>query len=1130
MAIPTLSGSYIDETYARLVQVSGSEYSDGLGNPITFGPGTLSGGIDGYIPIWSGSINLSNSIISQTGNQLTINGDTTAPTINTHQINPIPGQDLYIQIPSGSLLDIWTDDNGGEIVLNSSGILLQTNATANTWTFDKSGSLTAPGSISAPSFTGSLEGTASWAYNVVNLPTIDTGSFVLNSQTSSFVTNNQTSSFVQNSQTGSMTVLSSSYALTASYIDPLFISASAAYYGFGSGSIASGSINPTDNYIPFNNGGTFQDSFIYQTGSVLKTTSNIGGVTLLQTEDYLYLTTEDILSLTTEASDVGLKLDFNNDIYWLGDFDSVLNRTYIKVDDLNQTITLSGSVYIPGLPSTPQSNVLTYDTATGKLYFTASSAFGGNVDTSIFVLNSQTSSMNVLSSSYASTASYALNTQTIDTGSFVTNSQTSSFVQNSQTSSFVTNDQTGSFVTYLQTGSFATTGSNNFSGSQTITGSLSQGLDTIVSGSYSHAEGSITKAIGDYSHAEGDNTQAVGNYSHAEGQETIALGQYSHAEGFNTIASANHQHVQGQYNVTSSVQSAFIIGNGTDDGNRSNLIYAAGNEVQITGLLNVTNGITGSFTGSFVGDGSGLINLPTQSFDTSSFITYLQTGSFATTGSNTFYGTQTVTGSLMVTNGGITGSLYNRTFLKNQTTSDSINIIKSYENIFNHGDLLVNAGDTLIIEANAEYFILGDLINSGSVIVSGSLIVHGAIYDDGGVTGPGPILANSTIVTYDKGNLPYGFAKLDINGNLTSSITASYALTASHAITASHIDYNITTPNIPYISGGVLQASSISQQNGFINITGGTQNILGYDGYVKIWDGVYQPTTLNAAFGNFMINQNSYYDYYDDGKLKYINNGYAARIQIEPSQGQIVFRVAPPGIAGNELAELAALSIKNNGNIGINTDSPNFKLDVSGSGRFTNGLTVTGSLNITDSVSFTNLTSIAQQNVISIDTATGQLYYQPALSGSDTSSFLTNSQTASFATTGSNTFSGSLTITGSLIVTSEFTLDETLTKFAKYTNVGVGVANDVTLFTIPTGSYTSAFGKYTIYSGSNSRAGELMTSRNDTTINYTDVATNDIGSTSIVKLTSQVSESYYQIIASFPATGTWDIKMMATYI
>jgi hypothetical protein len=151
----------------------------------------------------------------------------------------------------------------------------------------------------------------------------------------------------------------------------------------------------------------------------------------------------------------------------------------------------------------------------------------------------------------------------------------------------------------IDTGSFATTGSNQFNGNQTITGSLIQGLEgNTATGEYSHAEGSITKATGDYSHAEGDNTQAIGNYSHAEGQDTIALGQYSHAEGWNTITSASHQHVQGQWNATSSVPAAFIVGNGTDDGNRSNLIHAAGNEVQISGSVKVFGSITGSLFGT----------------------------------------------------------------------------------------------------------------------------------------------------------------------------------------------------------------------------------------------------------------------------------------------------------------------------------------------------------------------------------------------------------------------------------------------------------------------------------------------------------------------------------------------------
>jgi hypothetical protein len=150
----------------------------------------------------------------------------------------------------------------------------------------------------------------------------------------------------------------------------------------------------------------------------------------------------------------------------------------------------------------------------------------------------------------------------------------------------------------INTSSFATTGSNQFNGNQTITGSLIQGLGNTATGENSHAEGDSTQAIGLFSHAEGLGTIAYGGRSHAEGQDTIASGSYSHAEGYQTIALADHQHVQGQWNAVSSVPAAFIVGNGTDDSNRSNLIYAAGNEVQITGSLNVKNGITGSLFGT----------------------------------------------------------------------------------------------------------------------------------------------------------------------------------------------------------------------------------------------------------------------------------------------------------------------------------------------------------------------------------------------------------------------------------------------------------------------------------------------------------------------------------------------------
>jgi len=154
-------------------------------------------------------------------------------------------------------------------------------------------------------------------------------------------------------------------------------------------------------------------------------------------------------------------------------------------------------------------------------------------------------------------------------------------------------------------------------------------------GNYSHAEGIQTRASGDYSHAEGLASTAIGDHSHAEGTDTLSVGASSHAEGLGTIALGYYQHVQGQYNIASSVGGAFIHGNGTLDNNRSNLIYAAGNQVQITGSLNVSGSITGSL------------------FGTSSYATNALTASYIIGGGGgsafPYTGTAVITGSLVVT-------------------------------------------------------------------------------------------------------------------------------------------------------------------------------------------------------------------------------------------------------------------------------------------------------------------------------------------------------------------------------------------------------------------------------------------------------------------------------------------------
>ena len=101
-------------------------------------------------------------------------------------------------------------------------------------------------------------------------------------------------------------------------------------------------------------------------------------------------------------------------------------------------------------------------------------------------------------------------------------------------------------------------------------GAHAEGDSTIAEGKNAHAEGKNTEATGDYSHAEGISTKASARTAHTEGFETIAQHDESHAEGVKTITGGNNQHVQGKWNKIMDENYAHVVGNGTDEINRSN--------------------------------------------------------------------------------------------------------------------------------------------------------------------------------------------------------------------------------------------------------------------------------------------------------------------------------------------------------------------------------------------------------------------------------------------------------------------------------------------------------------------------------------------------------------------------------
>jgi len=96
----------------------------------------------------------------------------------------------------------------------------------------------------------------------------------------------------------------------------------------------------------------------------------------------------------------------------------------------------------------------------------------------------------------------------------------------------------------------------------------------------------------------------LGNASHAEGVSSKTIGEYSHATGNITEALGWYQSVVGIGNKPISEIGAFIVGDGTTDGNtRNNLLVAAAGNVTISGSLLMSGSIlpatSGSVTSSF---------------------------------------------------------------------------------------------------------------------------------------------------------------------------------------------------------------------------------------------------------------------------------------------------------------------------------------------------------------------------------------------------------------------------------------------------------------------------------------------------------------------------------------------------
>ena len=260
---------------------------------------------------------------------------------------------------------------------------------------------------------------------------------------------------------------------------------------------------------------------------------------------------------------------------------------------------------------------------------------------------------------------------------------------------------------------------------------------------------------------------------------------------------------------------------------------------------------------------------------------------------------------------------------------------------------------------------------SGSTLMTGSLNVSGTISAQ---------LANVSQPNFVAYNTTTGLFTYANTGSFTAT-SASYSATASYAVTASYVNPLRQTV---IISGSLIVSASTTP----LSIQGSGSNVFSVDG---------------TSGRLFQIDDSL------SGSLFSVNT--AAGLPVIEAFSDNTVRIGQFG--------QKALFVSQS-RVGVGTEIPTTNLDVSGSGRFTNGLSLTGSVQITGSLGVTGSIN-STGNITTTGTLTAQTLVVQTITSSITyssgSNIFGNSTANTQTMTGSLNVSGSATIVGRVTAT-----------------------------------------------------------------------------------------------------------------
>ena len=495
-----------------------------------------------------------------------------------------------------------------------------------------------------------------------------------------------------------------------------------------------------------------------------------------------------------------------------------------------------------------------------------------------------------------------------------------------------------------------------------------------------------------------------------------------------------------------------------------------------------------------------------------------KTGSYATTGSNIFIGTQSISGSLT-----ISGNLTAQQFIVSSSVTHLTESFASGSHKF--GDSSDDYHDfTGSVRISGSIVSTGTSLISGSEQLTGSLdgryVLSGSITQttwDNIANKPSGLVSGSSQVVYSGlTGIPSGI--VSGSSQLTSSYDTRYVLSGS--ITQTTWDNIASKPN-DIVSGssqisafGFLQTSSFNTFTSSYttgSFTGSfTGSLFGTASYAMFALSASNAPgfttnmtqTSAAATWSFVHNlntRNPIIQVYNDSYNQIIPNEIigidSATAEIRFDYSQAGYAVASNGgglyITGstsriNQTSNATTWSFSHN----LGTKYPSFEV-----------------FDVDDKV-------IIPAGIKATTINTAEIYFATPTSGvaianfSGVNGFQENSVTSSFAlATKWNTIQDN-PITGSL------------------TSATAGTTT--TILSVATSSYYGAFFDYVAVSGSNSRAGNVMSTWNGSSVVYNESTTNDIGNTNEVTMSVDLSGANVRLRAT--NTNQWSVRSLVRLI